>query len=969
MDVLINLCAFLLPLILFTAWGLIGYATLSLLRSQRNSLQNALLAPVIGFAITLVPVFTLSRLGLPAQSFASPLALLLAALTALTLWKRKPVFSAKAYFPFAIIFFVSLLLIGRPLLLFGFDWVSYSNDDMANYSLAAFRILKHGFFDIPSVNALTQGKDYSLFYWFMHVPGMVRPGCEMLLAFISGVTHLSPLEIFMPTILAFHLTLISTTGALVCTAKRKNAIAIVACLLLAFSALTVLGTLYQLIAQVAGLSLLIASVILIFQPFTLQQKYGALLQGILIGIMVMALLVTYPELVPFFGLGMMLYFTLLIFKGWRSNRTFWIAFAVAFVTSCILLNTHLIAALQFMLVQIGYGASVTLKEIQAAIFPYYLLPSGIANLWGLQTMSLYPKEPRMSFTILLGAFLTLTVICLTLRLFFLRATNFTCIVIAMLAVAINLFINDFGFGMFKLAMFLQPFFAAVIAISLFELVKDNFKKTLAVLLLILGGLSSVTYYVTRSKAITPGGFSEIVFASSTKMNKEFYRGIKNLPADVIILSDDFNVSLIKFMSLKAQGKKFSTLVSPIFFLGYFVAQEDIKSNFLEDLSDKYFFRKLSLEITEKYLNSQYHLSAFIVPNEPNKTLDFLQFNSDIDAAIYNKNSVLAADSNLRTIINRRRYSERPPQNFSFEPYHQIKNHLVFIDSKQGAAYNSLLQAKDIKPTPAFFNLEQDGMYRERTMQALGRHLLFRVLNPTEKFRVALNITNTLDGNSNNSLPKAVAMGNEAAPFPIIGRGSARVFSDPITPQLVGNIPYIAIDMNKEGRRFTSNRQGLMRLFGSKITLDLRRIVTFGRDISLITEEEYQQLKAPTELKQFPKDFTNLALAYSGFYEDGWVSDEAYVQLSQPHPHQSLVIRGMVPKRTADFVASDFTLLVDGKAILHKTLQPGAFELKEAIPQSDKLLRKIELRFSQLQLLPGEDGRPVAAKINYIGFSG
>ena len=41
------------------------------------------------------------------------------------------------YGPFALIFVLGLLVTCRPMLEFGFDWVSYANPDMAHYTLGA----------------------------------------------------------------------------------------------------------------------------------------------------------------------------------------------------------------------------------------------------------------------------------------------------------------------------------------------------------------------------------------------------------------------------------------------------------------------------------------------------------------------------------------------------------------------------------------------------------------------------------------------------------------------------------------------------------------------------------------------------------------------------------------------------------------------------------------------------------------
>lgn len=71
-----NILAFILPIFLFFYWTIIGFSALTLLRIQRNLLQNAFLAPSIGICIILLPFFWLSRLGFPVSQFAKPFSVL-----------------------------------------------------------------------------------------------------------------------------------------------------------------------------------------------------------------------------------------------------------------------------------------------------------------------------------------------------------------------------------------------------------------------------------------------------------------------------------------------------------------------------------------------------------------------------------------------------------------------------------------------------------------------------------------------------------------------------------------------------------------------------------------------------------------------------------------------------------------------------------------------------------------------------
>ena len=225
--------AFGLSIALFVFWGVLGYAFLAVLKIRRSSVQNMLLAPVVGVSATLLPVFWLNRAGLPIAHFGLPLTIVLFLVSIGTLWYLRPILPLKQYWPFAAVLFLALFLTGRPMLEFGFNWLSYSNLDMAAYVLAATRMLDHGFFDIPNTAQFLSGSDNSLSLWFFDLAA--RPGAETLIAWTSSLTGLAPLKIFMPLILALHLVLISSAGALAHQTRRLRFVAWMTCVLLALS--------------------------------------------------------------------------------------------------------------------------------------------------------------------------------------------------------------------------------------------------------------------------------------------------------------------------------------------------------------------------------------------------------------------------------------------------------------------------------------------------------------------------------------------------------------------------------------------------------------------------------------------------------------------------------------------------------------------------------------------------------------
>jgi hypothetical protein len=125
---------------------------------------------------------------------------------------------------------------------------------------------------------------------------------------------------------------------------------------------------------------------------------------------------------------------------------------------------------------------------------------------------------------------------------------------------------------------------------------------------------------------------------------------------------------------------------------------------------------------------------------------------------------------------------------------------------------------------------------------------------------------------------------------------------------------------------------MMELYGANIPLDRRKLVGFGRDISLISEAEYQALPAPSSVSAFPTDLSNPALEYSGVYEDGWVSEAAFFYLRHKGAAATLRITGMIPQIVPGAFNSELTVRVDGNLVHKQALGLGDFALDIRIPR-------------------------------------
>jgi hypothetical protein len=111
-----------------------------------------------------------------------------------------------------------------------------------------------------------------------------------------------------------------------------------------------------------------------------------------------------------------------------------------------------------------------------------------------------------------------------------------------------------------------------------------------------------------------------------------------------------------------------------------------------------------------------------------------------------------------------------------------------------------------------------------------------------------------------------------------------------------------------------------------------------------------------------------SIEFSGIYEDGWVSDHAYLVLGKSLRGDRLVIKGRLPAINS-FVqrGNAVTVLLNNKAIYSGHLLPGNFKIDHTIEQ-DATVNRVAFDFSSLERLPAGDDRPVAAQLVEVGIT-
>jgi hypothetical protein len=449
--------AFALSVTLFVYFWGVGYAVVAILHTQRDLVRNALMAPAVGVAVTIYSTYVLSRLGLPVGKFAHFLAvgtIILAA--AAWLWAR-PLLPARHLLPYLPIALLAFVATGWPLLNHGFTWLGDINPDMTNYVLDAHRLVDQAYIQSPDPAVWRNQSDWAAYYVTFPILGF-RPGAQLLLAWAITITGMNGLMVYMPLLVALHVALIAVATALIGVPHRYARL--LAAILMSSSAMLTLGVVLQLVAQVLGLILLALSCILCLSPFYRLNR-RVLWRFIALAAVVMTTFVlSYPEMLGFFGLAFLIYHGLAAI----DIRRFVVPASKAIIAIAVIASVPIAAdafsLVTFLLQQIQVGGTtMRLPEL----FPYFLIPSGLGAMWGLNEY-VAGESVWLSASIVCGAVLGVLAVASTCWLSW-RREPAAAVGVVMIAVAPVLFLTDNGFGALKLAMYVQPFLLSTMALA------------------------------------------------------------------------------------------------------------------------------------------------------------------------------------------------------------------------------------------------------------------------------------------------------------------------------------------------------------------------------------------------------------------------------------------------------------------------------------------------------------------------
>jgi hypothetical protein len=918
-----------LTLTLFAGWWGIGLGVLSAVRADTRALRVALTAPALGLSTTLLAAFAASRAGLPLDDAGLPLAVALVLGAAAVLLLTRPRLPVSVV-PVLTVCAAGLLLTGWPMIELGLTWLGNANDDMANYALVSQRLLHHGFWSPLDAAGLAEGRNYATTMLMYYATG-VRPGAETLAAFTQELTGRAGYEVWMPLVLAFHLTGLCAVAALAMQLAHRWWAATLAAALLAVAPLATFGVVQQLAHQVGGLALGAALLALLMRPELHGEEGWRLRDALPVGILTAGIAALAIELVPTLAAAYACYLALLALRCELRLRAVLRLWTPALAVPLVALAGYLPEAIRFLWVLPRRGLSLDTGD--APLFGFMLVPGGLAGTTGLQALPAGPGAPGLDLSILVSVVLLLAAVGAS-ALSAWRGGAAGIVVVVQSVLAATLYARRADLGLYKLAMYAQPFLAAAIAAWIGGLRRPAARVLAAAPLLPLAvaALSTQRVYVDRSR--NPIDFRH---ASSGQI-ATFKRAVESAGSRPIVSATD-NIFMLKLQAVAGSGQR-------VHFLS-----RDAFSHWLRtpgNLVDPGLRRSARRVLRSLPLRDRaFDLHA----GAAGPRAKFVDDGAG-SAALKRGDCTLVLPSGSQAVFNRRALPDGSPD-LLVQPCGAARNTLVFTQSSLGQHY----YLPEKRANVSYFQLEPDFFFPGRTFSGFGRRALFRVLGASPGVRLVLEVTKTLRHDGENRLPPGAVVGSRRQPLPLMGRGSARVLSPPLQPQVIAGQAYLLLDLGENGRLPRTSRSGIQGLYGKNVPLDPRYLTSYVRDVSLVDGA----VRPPAALQHFPADLGNREVEYSGLYEDGWAGERAYAVLAGG-PAAELVVEGAVygAPRTLH-------LQVDGRPVARRALAEGPFSVRVPVARSSAP-RRVELRFDAATRLPAPDLRPVAAQLSYLGFT-
>ena len=923
-----NLEPFLLVLTSFAVLLAIGCGAIVALRLPLSS-RNIMSAPSIGVSVLTALGMTLGALGMHTNRFALALVTILAVFGGAAVVRFRASFSRSVPWPQLAVVVVAGLLVAMPSFRYGFSWVGFANQDITRTTMNARYWHDHGTKEIPRPSQLV---------WNQEIDGSevgseppLQGGTAELMAILQVVTGLGPFESMMPSVLIAYMCAIAALGAMM-PRRIGTRWACIAMACLAASPMFVYTTINQAVDELFGIAVICSYVALLpvlWRPRTSPAWY------LLAGLLAAGLYELYLPLLIFAVLLTGAHVLLTV----KLRRSSWFRIArratIGALVSALLLNAYLVFVKLTIVAMFVSGTRPLRSSIR---FTAFLLPPGVAYLWGLIPLWSYPAEPWMSLCIVAGIALTIAFVILAIRQARRRQAP-ALLSLLFGAFAVLFFVRRADYALFKIGSYLAPFSvyvmicgaAAFVAARNAGIVRRAVVWTTIVAVFALSMVTSA-FYVRRSLDAPSDRTATFVlgrYLTTERIIERVGRAVTSSHAPVLV-SDATQLNIQRFIAQAAPRKSV-----------FFIANNEIE-NTQPSLYPPYVRWRPIASLRMIGAGPDARVAQFAVENRafapPMRCLErqYLMVGPRYD--VFNRTAAWNADPF-----------------FSIVSDHDLTNGLAFVDSTLGSSEPG-------DPHVAFSVLEQDYFAPATTYAGVGRYLIFEVLHPTPNVRLLIDFT-TVGIDAALPLPPVSVIGRRRHTFPLVGYGSARVLSPPLTPAFIHGHAYIAIDMGRDGTVRKYPRRGLFALFGREYDLDERKLVAYLRNLTATGDGRAANVEA---LRLIPGDLRSTGVRYSGLYDDGWSSQDSAVELTASGPGKRLRIAGMIPN-IGDWPAKPLvTVKVDGRTIWTGVVHEGEFTISPtaAIAAGP---HHVSVHFDQVQRLPDPDGRPIGALLQSLGF--
>jgi hypothetical protein len=961
--------AILTSFLILVYFAILGTAVASCFARQiRPAL--ALVTPAIGLGLILPIELTLSRSGLPVETFGALLTWCLGIVAIGILVIRRPMLPWRSLLPCGPAVFAAIALAAAPMLRFGFHWFANVNDDMLVYVVSAGGFLHDGFFHLPTLTGILAGTNPSDNTWYWEIFPPNRYGTDALLALAAAATRIDPIYIYMPCTVAAFGALVMATGGLCQNAGAPRWLAPAAAGVIAVaSPLTQFSLYQQLLPQVLGI-VAMTSVVALVQIGD-DSRSSFVQRGFCLGCILSGFSYVYPEISPIMFMGGLICFPFALrrrFNNWRGFLGSALRLGgVATATFLLLLNVQVFTFFGTATYLSGAATKAATSGGVTSIF-YFLLPSGFANFWGFIPLASYPPEPLLSLAIVAGIACVAGLIILASRSLW-RGTFYAAMVLAMLVLMGQLFILRSSYPLFKMAFLIQPFLAPFVAIAVVWVgraiaLRTRMQPRIAiatafVALLACQYYSTSTYFGSSSDMFVDrdAAFVELHGASTHDLmgqieaiGKRYASNIATVP----FLSDAMlpQMALMQGHNLRGHSLEFPAID---FWSGlyYFASNSEIRvkeiAGWPAGVRDN--AKAVALERVK-------------IPAERNVPLGKRQVwvhqLAHIDPAFVrpmvnaDQPMFLETGRNL-SILNNSSQDARDAFDVRAVPWQHVRNWLGIINSELGAPPTDPNEFANI----SLGWVEPDPARRGGLITTLGRSALFEVFRGTPTVRLRIAVTASYNPEGYTDLEPISVIGQSRITFNNLGEGSARILTPPIRLIERYGHRYVAVIFGHRVVMFPEIRSGLMALFGRDVKTDYRQFTLFGRDVSV----EDVPLAPPGRLDQIPRDLFNPSLLYSGLYEDGWLGSRFSVVLRSSAVESALRLNVMVPPSTHAQVVA---LIVDGRVRARLQVRPAAYmdvRLLGVMPGD----HTITVEPSETDRLSVRDVRKTWGRLRSIGF--